>query len=360
MTDLLNPEPIVRIDGSTHGDINRDTERLTIEETVHGLKTLHLSLVAQSAAETEGEEPALYLDGNTIAFGKSIEVALGWRDSSRTVFKGKISAIELEMREATMPLVHVFAEDELMLLRMTRRSRTYLNKSDKDIASELAGLHSLQVDSTAPGPTYEYVQQWNQSDLAFLRERARMIDAELYVRDRKLYFKARNERTSTDVTLVQGNQLLDVTIRADLAHQRTKVKVSGYDDSARDKLESEAGNDAVQAEISGGRTGPRTLEDQFGERVSFRVRETPLKESEASAWARAQQLRRARSFVTAIGTTSGTPDMEVGSKLTLQRVGRTFEGPAYYATRVRHAWSRSVGFRTHFEAERPTLSETGR
>jgi uncharacterized protein len=101
----------------------------------------------------------------------------------------------------------------------------------------------------------------------------------------------------------------------------------------------------------------KTLEDHFGERVSFRVRETPLAAGEAEAWAKTQLIRRARSFVTATGTTNGSPDMEVGSKLTLERVGRTFEGPAYYATHVRHFWNRTVGFRTHFQAERPTLSE---
>lgn len=359
MTDLTNPEPIIRIAGATHGTINRDLYAVHVEETIDGMKVLELQLVAQSDAEMESDEPVLYLDGNTVGFGKTIEVAIGWRSTSRTVFKGKISAIELEMHEAALPIVHVFAEDELMLLRMTRRSRTYKNKTDRAIAREIAGLHGLDADATAAGPSYESVQQWNQSDLAFLRERARLVDAELYVRDAKLHFKARNERTSTDLTLVQGNQLLDVMLRADLAHQRTKVVVSGYDDSRRESFQSEATGAAIQAEVSLGKTGPRVLSDHFGERVSLRVRETPLTQGEASAWARTQALRRARAFVRAVGTTSGTPDLEVGSKLTLERVGRAFEGASYYATRVRHAWSRGNGLRTHFEAERPTLSEAG-
>src|SRR5262249_30767976 len=109
-------------------------------------------------------------------------------------------------------------------------------------------------------------------------------------------------------------------------------------------------------EISGGRTGPDVLQRAFGERVSFRVREVPLTSGEARAWARAEMLRRARGFVRVSGTTRGSPDMIVGSKLTLERVGGPFSGDGYYVTRVCHTYG-SHGHRTTFEAERPTLKD---
>ena len=68
-------------------------------------------------------------------------------------------------------------------------------------------------------------------------------------------------------------------------------------------------------------------------------------------------LRRARTFVTVVATTNGTPDMEVGSIATLQRVGAPFEGGGYYVTKVRHTYDLVDGHRTHFEAERATLNE---
>jgi phage protein D len=94
--------------------------------------------------------------------------------------------------------------------------------------------------------------------------------------------------------------------------------------------------------------------------VSHRVRDVPLVDAEARAWARAEMLRRARGFVTAAGTTSGTPDMVIGSKLHLDRVGAPFTGSGYYVTRVHHSYDRDRGFQTHFEAERATVNEGGR
>src|SRR5207247_1194798 len=191
----------------------------------------------------------------------------------RTIFKGTISALEAVHGESQAANVTVFAEDKLMRLRMTRRAKTYLNMSDADIASALAGEHGFQPDTAADGPTYDVVQQWNQSDAS----------------------------------------------------------------------DEESGNEALQGGISGGRTGPSVLESALGDRVSQRVRDVPIAATEARAFAKGEMLHRGRAFVTAVGTTSGTPDLVVGSRLTLQAVGRPFEGDGYYVTRVAHAYDLRSG-----------------
>jgi phage protein D len=358
MTDLFGSSaPVFKVAGEVKGELARDLSLLEIEEATDGLKTMALRLIAQGPQDNAAEEQQLYLDGRIVDFGKEIEVSIGPGDASRTIFKGAISAIEAIFKEGPEPHVAVFAEDKLMRLRMTRRMKTWENVSDADIANQIASENGLTADTAADGPTYKVVQQWNQSDLAFLRERARLIQAEVWLEDDKLCFKTRGNRSATSMVLVQGNHLLSIQVRADLAHQRTKVRTSGYDASARDRIDEEAGSDAIQAEISGGRTGPAVLQQAFGERVSYRVRENPLVQGEASAWVKAEMLRRCRGFVTAVGTTDGSPDMVVGSKLNLDRVGAPFNGGGYYVTRVSHTYDLTNGHRTHFEAERATVNE---
>jgi phage protein D len=68
-------------------------------------------------------------------------------------------------------------------------------------------------------------------------------------------------------------------------------------------------------------------------------------------------LRRARGFVTVVATTRGTPDMVVGSRVTLERAGQPFNGSGYYVTRVCHSYDLQRGHRTRFEAERATIQE---
>jgi phage protein D len=357
MTELFVANaPVFKIDGQVRGEIARDLQRLDIDEATDGLKTLSLRLIALGPSGNAPDEQPLYLDGDIIDFGRAIEVSIGPADAARIVFKGAVSAIEALFTEGGGPQVAVYAEDRLMDLRMTRRMKTWENKSDADIASAIAAEHGLAADATATGPTYDVVQQWNQSDLAFLRERARLIQAEIWFEDDSLKFKSRDQRSSTAITLVQGRDLLDIQLRADLAHQRSKVVASGYDAGQRQAISEEAGADTIEAEIAGGRTGPAVLQQAFGERVSYRVREAPLAAAEATAWARAEMLRRSRAFVTATGTTNGTPDMVVGSRLKLDGVGAPFTGDGYSVVRVSHAYDLSHGHRTRFEAQRATIN----
>lgn len=358
MTSLLTATaPVFKIDGEVKGELARDVSRLEIEEATDGLKALTLRLIAQGPQGNAGDEQQLYLDGQIVDFGKQIEISIGPADAARVIFSGLISGIEAIFAEGAEPHVTVYAEDKLMQLRMTRRMKTWENMSDADIAGAIASQNGLSADTAAPGPTYKVVQQWNQSDLAFLRERARLLQAEVWLDTDKLCFKSRGNRTGTAITLVQGRELIDVQVRADLAHQRTKVKASGYDAQSRDAIDEEAGADAIQAEISGGRTGPAVLQQAFGERVSYRVRENPLVSGEATAWAKAEMLRRCRGFVSVVGTTNGTPDMVVGSLLSLDRVGTPFNGDGYYAVRVCHTYDLASGHRTHFEAQRATINQ---
>jgi phage protein D len=358
VTDALyvSTAPVFQVDGRTVQSLARDLLRLEVEETTRGLKSLQARFLDVGPVPGGTAEGSLYLTADVLDFGQPLTVAIGPQAAERTIFKGTISGLQADFAEGREPAVTVFAEDALMKLRMTRRSRTYEQVSDADIASRIASDHGLTPDTSADGPTYDVVQQANQSDLAFLRDRAWAIGAELWADDQTLAFQTRPNRTGTTLTLVRGNQLISARLLADLAHQRSKIKITGYDAQARAQILEEAGAETVQGETSGGESGTAVLERAFGERVSHRVREVPLTDGEARAWAKAELLRRARAFVTVTGTTSGSPDMVVGSRLTLERVGRPFEGGGWYVTRVRHTYDLERGHRTHFEAERATVS----
>ena len=90
----------------------------------------------------------------------------------------------------------------------------------------------------------------------------------------------------------------------------------------------------------------------------FRAREVPQKAEVAEAFAKAELQRRARGFVRITGLTRGTPDLMVGSKVTLQRVAPPFAGGGYYVTRVMHTYDLFDGHRTLFAAERPTVAQS--
>lgn len=357
MTEALffTASPVFTLDGEDKGELARDLIRLACRETLDGLKTLEARFVAIGPQDGDPQQRLLYMDGRLLDFGKELRVAIGPLQGQRTIFEGFISALELTYEEGQEPEICLLAEDRLMDLRMTRRMKTYEAMSDAQIAAAIAEAHGLTPEVDVRGPTYDRIQQFNMSDLAFLRERARLVQADVWTEGRRLFFQSRDRRQGPDLTLVRGNDIIAISACADLAHQRTGVRVSGYDANAREAIDEMAGEAAISADVSRGRSGVSILNSAFGERVSHRVREVPLEASEAADWAEAEMLRRARSFVQVNGVTSGHPDLIVGCRLTLERLGPVFSGEGYYVTQVEHSYDLSRGHRTHFRAERATV-----
>lgn len=353
---FYNARPVFNLDGEDIDDLARDIVYLSVNETVDGMKSLEARFTAIGPVPGRNTESLLYLDGRYLDFGKRLKVAIGAPRQQRFIFDGFISALEIQFAEAREPECCVKAEDKLMDLRMTRRSRTFENMSDQQIAEDIASEHGLRTDMNVQGPQFNQIQQCNMSDLAFLRDRARLLQAELWLTEETLHFSTRDNRQGSSMTLIRGTDLIQVRVSADLAHQRTKVHVVGYDATNAETIDESAGEDAVTAEVQGGRTGVAVLQTAFGERLSKRVMEVPLDGTEASAWAEAEMRRRARRFVTVNAIAIGKPELIVGSLVTLEQVGQPFEGDGYYVTKVQHTFSLAHGHRTLFEAERATIN----
>ena len=349
--------PSFTVGGQARAELTRDVTLLQIDEDINGLKRLMAQFVAVGPADGERDEQLLWLDGKVLDFGAVLSVGLGPSSARVDLFKGKVSALELTMEQGRAPEVTCLAEDRLMDLRMTRRFKTYEDVSDADLVQQIASQHGLRAQADVQGPTFKLVQQWSQSDLAFLRERALKLGADVWVADDTLHMATRDHRQGSRVTLIQGSSLMQVRLSADLAHQRSKVVVGGFDDAQAEAIDESAEDSAVTSEAQGNTNGVAVLQRAFGERVSHRVREIPLQGAHARDWAKAAMLTRARRFVRAAGTAEGNTNLQVGTLLRLERVAPLFEGDGYYVTRVQHQFDLTHGYRTRFEAERAWIGQ---
>lgn len=349
--------PELAVDGRPNAELARDLAWLEIEEDTQGLMRLQAGFIAMGPRPGARDEQLRWLDGQVLDFGATLVVSLGPSDARRPVFEGRVSALELALAQGRSPELLCLAEDALMDLRLTRRFRTYENVSDAELLQQVAAQHGLAAQAALDGPSWPVVQQWNQSDLAFLRERARRLAAEVWVQDGTLHLAAREQRQGDALTLVQGGTLMQVRLRADLAHQRSAVVVGGFDDGQQEAIDEEAGAAVVAAEAQGHVHGAQVLERAFGARTSHRVRDVPLQGSHARALARAALQARARRFVTVAGIADGNARLRVGTRLRLERVGGMFEGDGYHVTRACHRFDPDAGYRTEFEAERPWIGD---
>jgi phage protein D len=353
---LYGAQPVFTVDGDKQPSLTDSALSVEVSEDVRGMARLTASFENWGTPPGGGNPGFMYFDGGVLGFGRKLEVDLGPTDASRTVFSGYISAVGAQFGSHSIPEVTVLAEDALQFFRMTRRTRTYENVSDADVARTLAQQHNLQADADAAGPTHTVLVQLGQTDLAFLRERAAAIDAQVYIEEGKLKFKARGDRDGGQLTLTLGDTLNRFRVIADLAHQVTSVHAHGYDVGAKSDFDSEAAGSVLSGELKGAKSGFDLLQKAFGERVEHVVDRGLGSGAEARALAEATQKLRGRAFVRCRGETQGTAAMKVGSRLQIGGVGPMFSG-TYFATSVMHRYDRVHGYLTVFEAERPAVGQ---
>lgn len=345
---LQASRPKIEVAGTESSSLTGGLLRMRVRENVHGLSNCELEF--GNWGPNGDSSDFLFFDKKLLDFGKEINITL----ADKSLFKGKVTGIEARFPQGNSPSIVVLAEDRFQDLRMTRRTRTFSDVTDSDVFSQIASDHGLTPSVSVIGGSHKVLAQLNQSDLAFMRERVRALDAELWMVDSTLSVKPRADRGGTPVTLTYGKELREFRVLADLALQATSLEVSGWDVSGKSALKEKADDSVVSGELAGGDSGPSLLSSAFGDRKDSVANSVPQTSDEARARAEALLKRRARRFVVGHGTAETRPELKVGATVKLAGLGPLFQGD-FYVSETNHMFDGAQGMRTEFEVERAGL-----
>lgn len=340
--------PTVAIDGTESDSLTGGLLSLRVREDVHGLSNCEAEI--GNWGPNGSRSGYLYFDRGQLDFGRSIDV----RITNQVVFTGAITGIEARFPGGGVPSVVVLAEDRFQELRMKRRTRTFLDTSDLEVFRTVAGDHGLTPDIGVRGPSYRVLAQLNQSDLAFARERARALDAELWISDSTLHVQPRSSRNARPLPLGYPGQLRDFRVLADVADQATSIEVTGWDIAGKQAMDERADLSVLGGELAGGDSGPDVLSRAFGERKETIANAVPQTSTEARARAEAAMMRRTRRFLLGQGIALSDPTLRVGATVRLSGLGPLFDGD-FYVAGATILFDGAQGLRTEIEVERGWL-----
>ena len=341
----------IALDGTFNPGVSQNVVAANVTETIDGLYACEIELLNHDISGY------LYFDRHAFDFGTEIAYSVGIGPSEDVLFKGYVTGLEARYVDGGGSRLTILAEDGLQNLRMTRRTRTFEDVTDEDVMRTIAQEHSLQPRfENLAGPTHRVLAQTNLSDLAFLRECARRLNAEIWLDDGDLHVAPRSSRGSDRLQLAYGANLRTFRIRADLAHQCTELSVGGWDVQAKEGIQETAGVSTISNELNGLQGGSAILSEAFGERPASIVHTVPRTTGEARAIAQAEYQIKARRFVTGSGTADGDPAIRVGTILEISQLGAMFDGE-YYIVSTCHSVDLDVGYQTEFEVERAGIGQ---
>lgn len=346
---IRSARPAFEVDGQPQPRLDSSLLRLALAESAEGLASCELEF-GNWGVGGQGQLGFLWFDRQLLDFGKTLALKLG----SDTLFEGRIMAIEGRFPPLAPPTLVLRVDDRLQDLRMTRRTRCFEALSDAELVQRIASDHGLQTDVNLPGPTWPLVVQANESDLAFLRRRALVADADLMLLAGKLSAQARGARRSPPLRLTHGAALHRFHVVADLAHQRTALTCAGWDVAGKQAVAVQATASAVAAEARSGDSGPQLLQSAIGAREDLVGHRVPSDDAGARAEAEAHLRVLARRFLRGRGEAEADARLRAGGTVELAGLGPLFDG-AYGVTDTLLRFDAAMGLRMEFGVERAWL-----
>jgi len=275
--------------------------------------------------------------------------------SPETLIKGEVTGFEAEYGATRLRTV-LRGYDMSHRLHRGRRTETYKNVTDSDIARTVASRASLtvgKIDSTSG--THDHVSQANQSDWDFLKSRAREIGYELAMEDGKFNFRkpiqasaapqnGTYQNHSDPLQLVFGDDLIEFRPRVTSAEQVNDVKVRGWDPVQKQTVIGSANAATVTTDSL--RDNPASLANKFGGPTFTAVNRPLAQQAQVDGAAGSIAELISSAFAEADGLANGNPKLKAGATVSVGVVGDKFSGK-YTLTSARHVFGEQ-GYRTHF------------
>ena len=286
-------------------------------------------------------------DKGTFTIGTRVEVAFRAEGDPVVVTTGEITAITVEPGASGRHELVLSGFDLTHRMARVPKSRSFQRITDADIAARIAGEYGLDVDVDGTGATHDYVLQAGETDYAFLRRRAARIGFDVWISEKKFYFKKTPRSTATPPKLVYGKNLSRFTTRFSAAERSDEVEIRGWDQLGKAAItgradQAEQGSDAPAAqELSD------AAQRAFG-RVKRNAGQFPVTDqAEADALASSLLLRASGEEVVLRGEAAGDPLIGAGAKVHVEGIGSRMTGD-YRVTSVEHTYGATRPYLTRF------------
>jgi Rhs element Vgr protein len=291
------------------------------------------------------------LSRRQINLGDPVEIKLESDGRLVVVFNGEVTAIEPAYETQFRTIINVRGYDFSHRLTHGTHIRTFQNSKDSDIVRKMASEVGLIANVDPTSTVYDYVMQYNQTNMAFLRQLARRNNYKFYVdTKKKLNFKKASATEGRIKKLTWGDELLGFFPRMTVSEQVTEVTVRGYDPKTKKPIIGSASSASYLQEVDGEQKGGAAYKRATKKDAKhYEVNHGTINQTHANSLAQAILDELNADYIEAEGICDGDATLTPGMKVDISNLNSQFEGK-YRLTSVRHIYNLD-GYRTEFVVE---------
>lgn len=272
--------------------------------------------------------------------GSEIEIQLGYDGDVETVFEGIIIKHGIKINKSGASVLMIEAKDKAIKLTGTRKSTYFIDKTDSDIISSLAGESTPDIESTSL--THKQLLQFEATDWDFILTRAEANSMLVLTDDGKLIVK----KPVTGLVVAEatyGSNIFEFEAEMDARRQVQSITGHSWD------YTKQAAEDSATGTANFTETG-NLSSDELGAVLGSEINLTHtghLTQDQLQNWADACAMRNKISKAVGRVKIQGNVAIKPGVTITLDGVGDRFNGDVY-VTGVLHqfdgTWYSDVQF----------------
>lgn len=273
--------------------------------------------------------------------GSTVKVQLGYDGDVQTVFEGIIIKHGIKIRQQGGSLLMLEAKDKAIKLHGARKSAYFINQTDNQVITSLAG--DLQKDI---GPTtfaHKQLVQYDCTDWDFLLTRAEANGMLVFTDDGKLVAKKPSTLLPPVVVATYGQNIWEFEAEMDARRNIKQVEGQHWDYTQQQLLSAVTGtadfteNGNIPSTELGNVIGAEIKLENSGNLTQNQVQDI------ADAWALRNKLAKTAGRVRIAGNAVVKP----GTMITLDGVGSRFNGNVFVTGVLHHFeghWQTDIQF----------------
>ena len=286
-------------------------------------------------------------DRGTFTIGTRVEIAFRAEGDPTVVTSGEVTAVGVEPGPAGRHELVLTGFDLTHRMAREPKSRSFQRVTDADIASRIAGEYGLDAEVDGTGAVHDYVLQAGETDYAFLRRRAARIGYDVWISERKFFFKRTPRSTANPPRLRYGQNLSKFTVRFSAAERCDEVQIRGWDQLGKEAIAGRATDTDPGTDAPAAQEMADAARRAFG-RVKRNAGQFPVTDqSEADALASSLLLRASGEEAVLRGEAAGDPLIGAGAKIHIEGIGSRMTGN-WRVTGVEHTYGAGRPYVTRF------------
>lgn len=259
------------------------------------------------------------------------------------VFKGEVVGFDSHYKQGGESKLTVRGFNKMHRMLRGKKSKTWQDKSDQDIVSDIVGKHGLSAKTgSTPKITHKHVYQHNQTDLEFIRTRAARLGFDVWCEGTTLNFDApkldKDSGLEFKLDKAPDKKMRAFNVRISNAQCVKKVTVRAWDPEQKKEI---IGMASAKSSPLCSKNAASTL-SEFGEVATFTVDTPCFSVEEAKAIAEAKLGELSMSYITGDAEVTGhngiKPGIVVKLTVNLKVPGDRFNGK-YLVRGCTHTYS---------------------